>query len=615
MHEKLVSVGVIAPKLAVEQVSKALLDNPSFEVLPIEGLEKHEGNPYEELLKLLQSLYSFVGEVPKPDPEKVKLPVVLDTDEVEDFTRRIRSAMEEIDAKEKEIEVEIKEIERELEVLAVLSSLEIPLNWMRVTTFTRFLLAKTHPSFYERLRDSFKSSDVCLGELMASKDQVYFAVIFQADYEEGVKEALKNSSATILEIPDSSELPLERLQLLHDRRKILELRVQELELRKRELFYENARFVKRYYDEVFVLKHVHDFMKKVGFTQEFFVMKGWATHKGLKILKSFQNEGKLVLFENVDVECVPPTLLRNPAFIRPFEMLTKMYGVPRGDEIDPTPIIAILFLFFYGMMFGDIGHGLVIAILSWLLHRKTHSDLWYIMSLSGLSSAVFGFMYGSFFGFEVIKPLFARPMENIFLFLTLSIVIGAFLIIFGMILNLYNRLRRKEKLQAIFDPNGIAGLGLYTFVVSDLFWGIAYRKPLIPYSVLLIIAMVFVFMMFLYEVLFGEGSMAERIILGIFETFDKLIAFFSNTLSFIRLGAFAVNHAGLFLAFYTMAKMSSSPWGKFISLFLGNLLLIFLEGLVVFIQAIRLEFYEFFSKFYSGDGREFKPVSYEWEVR
>ncbi len=615
MHEKLWAVGIVAPRSEAERLAKIILDSESFEVEELEGFRRYDENPYDELLNVMKELYSAAGEFPKVDPYSLELPFVLDRESVDSFSKSILEKMKEIDREEQEIESEIAQIERESEAIAPLANLKIRLEELHKMRFLKARLCKIHPDYYPRLLASFENLPVCVFQTLSTDQALFFLSLYPPSIEDKVTEVFKSASAEVLELPNVMDYPADRLAFLNDRLKVLEYRKKELELRKRELFYENARFLKEYYSEIFVLKHVYDFMRKIGHTQEFVVLKGWVTPKGLKMLRNLEESGDILLFEDVKMKGPAPTLLRNPKFIRPFEMLTKMYGIPRSDEIDPTPIISFLFLFFYGMMFGDVGHGLVISLLAYLLFRKTKSDLWYIMSLAGISSAIFGFLYGSVFGFDVLKPLFARPMESIFLFLGLSIIIGAFLIVFGMVLNLINRIKRSEAKQVIFDPNGISGLGLYLTVITDIFWDMTYGKPLFPFPALIFLSLGFIFMMFLYEVIFGEGSLGERIVLGVFETFDKLIAFFSNTLSFIRLGAFAMNHAGLFIAFYTMAKMSSSPFGKFMALLLGNLLLIFLEGLVVFIQAIRLEFYEFFSKFYSGDGREFKPVTYNWEVK
>jgi V/A-type H+-transporting ATPase subunit I len=162
--------------------------------------------------------------------------------------------------------------------------------------------------------------------------------------------------------------------------------------------------------------------------------------------------------------------------------------------------------------------------------------------------------------------------------------------------------------EAVFDPNGISGFGLYfTFL-----WVAVYFFMTGKFLYFLIYpAGVFVFMILLKEIIFGEGSFLMRFIQGFFELFEVLISYLTNTLSFIRLGAFALNHAGLFMAFYMMSQMTQNKGLSFLILVLGNILIIVLEGVIVFIQALRLQMYEYFSRFYNGNGRFFNPDRYK----
>ena len=617
MQERLRSVGVIAPKSMMEVVSKFFLDSGSFEVIPIESvfdvkLGKIEGNPYAEFLKLAHSLYEEVGKKPKPKVEKVSLPTVFDEDEFERFTSDLKKEMDEIDEKIEELKEEVGKLEEEIVAVRALRGFDGLISRICEMKLAKVVVGKIHEGYLSRLFSSLRDLEVVVEKVGRDGENAVCSVVYPSSIEGKVEEILRSVSFRKLEIPCLDEDAEEALFELLDRRKALLVEIEEMRLKKRKLFYENRRKIYSYYDTVYVLKNVYDFLESAGTTEEFFAVLGWTTEKSLEDLRKLSEElGVVLLFEDVEVPVEKPTKLKNPEFFKHFEFLVKMYGIPRSDEIDPTPLISILFLFFYGFMFGDIGHGLTISILSYLLYRKSKSDLWYVMGFAGISSAVFGILYGSIFGFEVIPALLARPMENINAFLATSVYIGATLITLGMILNVVNRLRRRETKEVIFDPNGIAGIGLYLLTFYSAAYYVSKGELPFPAGVFLSVFSLFVVLIFLYFVLFEEGKIGERLTLAFFETFDRLLMFFSNTLSFIRLGAFAMNHAGLFLAFYIMAQMSKSGFGAFLSLLLGNLLLIFLEGLVVFIQAVRLEFYEFFSKFYSGDGREFNPVRYK----
>ncbi len=603
----------MCPKSLAEPIMKYFLDSESIEIVPVSSvvgvnLKSPQENPYEEFLNLVHSLYEEVGKTPHPKVEKVNLPVVFDEEEFRSFATELKERLDEIDSDMEELRRKIEELSEGIEALEVLRGLDVSVSELRNTRWIRIRVGKVPLEYAQRLQKSFEGEDVLLLPGRVRGGERAMVVIHPKDVK--VEGALKNAAFRELKLPDLKESVEDALFELKDERKSLEVKLQELHLEKKEIFYKNRRRIYSYYDTVYVLKAVHDAMKSTGMSKEFVFISGWMTERGLegfkKLAKDFEG---VVVFEEIDIPSQKPTLLRNNRFFKHFEFLVKMYGIPRSDEIDPTPIVAVLFLFFYGLMFGDVGHGAVIAAIAWYLFKKRSSDLWFIMTFAGLSSVFFGLLSGSIFGFETIPPLFERPLENINDLLMLSIYIGAALIVFGMILNIYNRFARKELKEVVFDANGFAGMGLYLTAISAAFLYASGRS--VPLELVLYPILAFTGMIFVGIVIFEEGTLGERIILAFFETFDRLLAFFSNTLSFIRLGAFAMNHAGLFLAFYTMAKMSKSAFGSFMSLLLGNLLLIFLEGLVVFIQAVRLEFYEFFSKFYSGDGREFKPLRYE----
>ncbi len=617
MHERIISIGLIAHRINAEYLGKFFLDSKSFEIAPLESvigdlkLDFEEGNPYDEALSLLGDLYKAVGKRPKPNVRGVKLPLVIDEQEIENFIGEIKERFDDLEGKRAEISEELKSLESSIKALEVLKNIHVDLADISSMRYVVYRLGWFHPTHYTRFLSSLRDSEVIVLELERDPERVYSLIFYPKNMDEKMGDILQSASFNPLNLPDETGYPREVLFEYKDRKKALEIKLEELELEKREIFYRNRRKIYEYYDKIFVLKRVHDLLGKSGMTGEFVVILGWITERALKDLRDLEERlENVMIFENVDIPLKKPTLLRNPGFFKHFEVLVKMYGIPESDEIDPTPLTAILFLFFYGFMFGDVGHGLVIAGLAWLLFRRTSSDIWYIMSFAGLSSTFFGFLYGSVFGFECIPPLFKRPMENVNDFLILSIAIGVSLIVLGMSLNVFNRLRRKEYKKVVFDPNGIAGMGFYLSVVSNVWSYMISGKPIFPIPLMIGGSSFFLVLMFLYSILFEEGTLGERVILAFFETLDKLIGFFSNTLSFIRLGAFALNHAGLFLAFYTMSKMSSSPVGSFLSLLVGNLLLIFLEGMVVFIQSVRLEFYEFYSKFYSGDGRPFTPITY-----
>jgi V/A-type H+-transporting ATPase subunit I len=271
-------------------------------------------------------------------------------------------------------------------------------------------------------------------------------------------------------------------------------------------------------------------------------------------------------------------------------------------------------------MFGDVGQGLVLAVLGWLLaNRKIKAlnslaGLGGLIAICGLSATVFGFLYGSIFGFEdILHPLWMQPLHNIMTLLILAIGAGIVLLIAGFIIGMFNSWGR-----FLFDRNGLAGFILYLSlitVVAQVFT----KQTYIPMPILLVLIIISGVAVTLSEVLKrlveghrplvveGIGTYAVQ---AFFELFETLISFLSNSLSYVRVGAFAVAHAGLSSVIFILAELASKNHGVgyWMVVVLGNIFIIGFEGLIVGIQTMRLEYYEFFSKFFRGGGARYEPL-------
>ncbi|WP_394018352.1 V-type ATP synthase subunit I [Anaerococcus cruorum] len=353
---------------------------------------------------------------------------------------------------------------------------------------------------------------------------------------------------------------------------------------------------------------------------EYFYLSGWVPESEVNKFKSLENKYENTILTTKDDESVdqePPTRLKNNKVFRPFEFLVNMYGAPNYDEIDPTPFFAITYLLLYGLMFGDLGQGLVfIAIGFWL--SKKNKVFGGLIKRIGLSASFFGLMYGSFFGREDIIPaLLIKPFDNIMTVLIASVAFGVGLMVISYIIGIYNKVSKQHNIEeGIFGKEGLAGLMMMlSFIVIVL--NIVKISPIpMPVGVILLVASI-VMMVFKQPIarkiegnkrLYDQGK-GDYYVESSFSIIEALLSVFSNLVSFTRVGAFAINHVGLYMAFEVMAKLAGGGIIGFIILILGNVLIIGLEGMIVFIQGLRLEFYEMFSKYYEGNGRLFRPIS------
>ena len=345
-----------------------------------------------------------------------------------------------------------------------------------------------------------------------------------------------------------------------------------------------------------------------------FYIVGWIPNQNLKSLLSKLKEHNVAytIKSHDEVASTPPTKLKNNKLIKPFESIVKMYGTPNYTEMDPTWFVAITAFLMFGFMFGDVGQGLVIAIIGLILMKKK-SSLGPVLTAGGISAIIFGFIYGSIFGKEgIIKGIVPSPMENIQNMLIFGIASGAVLIIIAMIFNIKNGLKNKDLARALFDKNGLAGLIFYSIILISIV-GLLLNGQMILGLTLSLILIILPLICILFkdnlEKIITKQKSTEKasIVEKIFELIEMLLSMASNTISFVRLAAFAINHVGLCMAVYILSTMVGGA-GSLIVAIIGNIIVIVLEGLIVAIQVLRLEYYELFSRFYAGDGKEYIPI-------
>ena len=448
-----------------------------------------------------------------------------------------------------------------------------------------------------------KSLDVEMGRILRSTDFVEMMIV-----------------------PDLLGSPQMMMEKIKQRSAELTVRLSELqEMTKRELL-DNQNYIHMLYSSLHLEMKMDLVRIKVAVTENLAYISAWIPrneHESVKLAlgESTQTLIDIKKSEDVNATLQVPTYLKNNRFFKPFESLVGMYGTPSHDEIDPTPFFGIAYMFLFGAMFGDLGQGLLIAVFGFLLRKRLAGGFGELLVRIGLGSMAFGILYDSFFGYEhiiskIMPSLFyLRPIDNINTMLIASIIIGLVLVFVSYLYSIINKLRLGDLEEGIFGRNGLNGLILLTTIVL-MISGIFIKHELLPalfYEiiigsclVLLIIKQPLTNAILKKDRLYDESPGAYYVESG-FDLFETLLSLLSNTISFIRIGAFALNHVGLFIAFHTLANMIGGVSGNIIMFIIGNAIIIGLEGLVVFIQGLRLFYYELFSKYYSGEGVLFTP--------
>ena len=329
----------------------------------------------------------------------------------------------------------------------------------------------------------------------------------------------------------------------------------------------------------------------------------------------------------------PPTKLKNPFLGRVFQPFLEMYGLPSYREKDPSLLMAVTYCLFFGIMFGDLGQGLCLALLGLVLTKVKGMWLGSIITCCGLSGALFGCVYGSVFGFEDILPGFKIMEEtqlsglgvvsNVLLLLVLSIALGIFMLLLVMAVNILNGVKQRNFEKIFFGPNGAAGMVFYAGVLIAALAGVAFGVNLLtPAYVLPVLVLPLVLMLFrepLSHMAAGDPewrsfSLGEVLGTGVFELFETLLSYLTNTLSFMRIGAYAITHVGLMLVVHMLAQLAGGVGGPvgIVILVAGNAFVMGFEGLLVGIQVLRLEFYELFGRFYDDGGVPFTPKKIDY---
>lgn len=378
-------------------------------------------------------------------------------------------------------------------------------------------------------------------------------------------------------------------------------------------------------------------MKKLlAVTNNYVYISGWVSEADLpEIELSFESyDNEIVLAETdlseVSAKLKPPTKLRNHWLFKPFETLVYMYGTPSYTEVDPTAFVGMAYMFLFGAMFGDLGQGLLLVLFGWLMTRKNKANPYGgILKRIGLFSMVFGFFYDSLFGYEHViskifpehlaEKMFLRPIEHINEVLLLAVVTGLIFLMISYGYSIVNKLKNNDLKEGVFGRNGITGVVLFLSILL-LAGGQLLGWQMIPTTLLKVLIGASVLVMVIREPLanaiqkkkplYHETPSAYYVESG-FELLETFLGMLSNSVSFIRVGAFALNHVGLFMAFHTIASLMGSAMGEVTMFIVGNALVIGLEGLIVLIQGLRLVYYEMFSKYYEGEGMAFEAAEVE----
>ena len=657
MIEKMKFVSITGPKTDIDRVVNTYLgqyeihlENALTELTDVKNLSPYlEINPYKESLSTIGSFYE---ELENPEQVSVKN---LSIQKALSLVKQIKEEADTLTATRKELEENYDTLTEALRIIYPFRNVNFDMPSILKMRFIHYRFGRIEKDYFEKFKKYiYDNLDTIFIKCDEDERYVYGIYFVPAHEAQKIHAVYSTMHFEKIYVPNQYEGTAKdayaALQAAYKKN------VADLDANKAA----RKAFLKKYASDIVSTKHTlsqfsrnFDIRKLAACThgdnnaehpdpnykpkEPFYILCGWMTDKEAH---SFQSDisGDPRIFclveedDQEDVHKTPPTKLKNPKLFKPFEMYTKMYGLPAYGEMDPTWFIALTYSFIFGAMFGDVGQGLILLIGGFLLYKIKHIDLAGIISCAGIFSTFFGFMFGSVFGFEdILEPIWLRPMDammdvpfigklnTVFI---IAIGFGMGIILICMVFNIINSFHAKDVEKTWFDTNSVAGLVFYGSAVAVIALFMAGKK--LPGSIVLcVMFLVPLLVMFLKEPLTNlvenkpqlvEGGAGMFVVQGFFEMFEVLLSYFSNTLSFVRIGAYAVSHAAMMQVVLMLAGAENgSP--NWVVIVLGNIFVCCLEGLIVGIQVLRLEYYEIFSRFYKGSGRKFEPFRSDVEAK
>lgn len=524
--------------------------------------------------------------------------------------------IEKIEAERNDLLSRIKFLAKEIEFLLPLAGLDLPLSLFKSSNQLEILVGTMPLSQKEAFAEMAKDSGIWSEMIGEGKRNCILVLFFLKKEKEFFDERLKEFQFSLIYLAE----PIFAKASGDDRVKdVVEKDHREIEKKKKEIaeLDEEAKTMKTYRDKLAQLYDVlHNERERLssskflGETEKAVYLEGWVRSSDVKTLKSilepYAEESELLIRPPLEGED-PPVILENPKLVKPFEIITQLYGLPRRDSLDPTVLLAPFFFIFVGLCVSEAGYGLVVTLLSLLYMKfaKPKGGLLQFMKLLlllGVSNIILGTLVGGWFGFPIRRLLLIDPLKNLLSFLGLALALGFIQVWLGTLLNLISGVKKKNYLQSICVQGGwlllLPSLVAY-FLTKQTLWGIlalAGAAGIVFFAA-------------------PKRNPIARFFGGLYSLYD-ISKYIGDTLSYSRLLALGLATSVIAMVVNTLCQMALGiPWVGwlfaaliFVAGHLFNLVISFLGG---FVHSMRLQFVEFFTKFYQSGGRPFKPFKLE----
>lgn len=630
-------VSIIGKFGSLDSTIEAYLDSGCFQpeaasqyVANVRGFTNlNEENPYARHLTKLTEIIESSGLVPHiVDNAGVTAPLP----ELEETMNRLDERVGALLKQRNDIDAEIQKNKETITALAHFRNLDISIKEAFDSKYVKFRFGRLPAESFDKLKFYTSNPYITFYQCSTEGDYAWGMYVAPSKQAAEVDSIFNSLFFERLRIPDFEGTPKDAIDALRakeadliGKKSELNQIIDEFTSLEKEEYFRLYTQLKRSFEACEIRKYA----TRYG---DSFVLVGWIPERDIPTFEKYMSAVDAVEFSYSDPDessaLTPPVKLKNPKIFRPFEYYVRMFGVPSYDEIDPTPVMAIIYTLIFGIMFADVGQGIVLSIVGLIMYKVKHMELGAILVPCGLAGALGGLVFGSVFGFEhMLDPMYralgfqSKPievMDSVNSILIFAVGIGVVMMIVAILLNIYRNLRRKRFGEALFSENGLCGLLVYVSIITlalTIILGVS--SSLLSAVLIAVLAVSLILIMFKEplitrmdekEKFTPGGSTAEYIMQSFFELFEAILSYVTNTVSFLRVGAFVIVHVGMMMVFFTLAEMMPNPVLYYVMVVFGNVFVLALEGLLVGVQSLRLMFYEMFSRFYSGEGKPYEPA-------
>ena len=590
------------------------------------------------------------------DMSEVKAP----DDEDKNRASQLISAFTDLQERCEKASADLAKIQDTQKETLAFANLKVSYSELEHLSFLSLRIGRIDPSSFDSLKSSLEGNAVVVA---LGDDKSFVLTATSKKNRSDVDAQLKSLGFTEVAVPENfTGVPENVLEGLEKQKRDAEDFVEEMKIQ-RENFAESHKDLILKLVKIFAVGvQISEVVNGLESTELVYRVKGWVPEKECQNYVSELDtitEGRCAvrLYNPLEVPDVisgkekVPVKLAHGKFVKSYERMIFSYGSPMYGTIDPTPFVAIFFTLLFGIMFGDLGQGLVFVLVGLLMAFKVikvggWNKFSPIFIAIGITSSIMGLLTGEVFSNETLLEPFSEWVTGLFgtphapilkmmpssdpssikvMFGVFGVAVGVGFVIntIGLIINIVNNFILKRYAEALFGKNGLSGALFFWYVVALIIRIVVFSTGFFWFDWVIIgVTLFFAAFAEPFENLVAghrplfENGIGTYIISSIVEIIEVVSGYLSNTVSFIRVGAFALSHAVLDYVILILTEMCGGPGsiGGIFVLIIGNAVIIVLEGMIVAIQVIRLQYYEFFSKFFHETGKEFKPFKFNVEI-